>query len=131
MKRKPAAILESAKQVASSTATWADLSNALFNPDDGLLMKAYPTRQEREAFMKTGEYRAIRELLRSAMARTGLVEGATPQKSGRFVVRLPKSLHAALEQEAAQEGVSLNQLVVAKLAVQLSQVVGNPEAGSP
>jgi antitoxin HicB len=35
--------------------------------------------------------------------------------SGKFNVRVPKSLHAAL----ASEGVSLNQLVVAKLALHL------------
>jgi len=34
-------------------------------------------------------------------------------------VRLPKSLHAALAREAEAEGVSLNQLVVAKLALHL------------
>jgi predicted HicB family RNase H-like nuclease len=55
--------------------------------------------------------------------RTGLVEGATPKKSGKFVVRLPRSLHAALEAEAEREGVSLNQLVVAKLSMQMSHVL--------
>ena len=39
--------------------------------------------------------------------------------SGRFNVRVPKSLHAALASEAEAEGVSLNQLVVAKLAMRL------------
>jgi hypothetical protein len=34
--------------------------------------------------------------------------------SDRFKVRIPKSLHAALVREAEAEGVSLNQLVVAK-----------------
>jgi HicB family len=38
------------------------------------------------------------------------------------VVRLPQSLHAALEREAATEGVSLNQLVIAKLAVGLGRL---------
>jgi site-specific DNA-methyltransferase (adenine-specific) len=128
MKSKPSAILDSAKDVASCVANWADLSNALFNPVDGLITKAYPTREEREAFMKTTEYRAIRGLLQAAMDRSGLVEGATPQKSGRFVVRLPKTLHAALEREASEEGVSLNQLVVTKLAVQMSQLASGPHA---
>jgi len=36
--------------------------------------------------------------------------------SGRFVVRLPKSLHARLSTEAEQEGVSLNQFAVYKLS---------------
>jgi predicted HicB family RNase H-like nuclease len=36
--------------------------------------------------------------------------------SGRFVVRLPKSLHARLAGEAAKEGVSLNQYALYKLS---------------
>ena|SRR5438132_6673661 len=115
-------ILEQVKQVADSVETWADLSNALFNPVDGLITRAYPTRADREKFVKTEQYKKIRELLTHSMDSQGLLEGATPKKSGRFVVRLPQSLHAALEQEAAREGVSLNQLVVAKLATQLNSV---------
>jgi predicted HicB family RNase H-like nuclease len=69
--------------------------------------------------MQTPEYAQIQRLLADAINKFGLVEGATPKKSGRFVVRLPRSLHAALEREADREGVSLNQLVVAKLAAQL------------
>src|SRR5690554_2370227 len=106
-------ILESAKDIALSTETWADLSNALFDPEEGLVAKAYPTREQREQFVKTDEYRAIRSLIDAAAERTGFIEGATPKnKSGKFVVRLPRTLHAALESEAEEEGVSLNQLVV-------------------
>lgn len=36
--------------------------------------------------------------------------------SGRFVVRVPKSLHARLVMEAGKEGVSLNQYAVYKLS---------------
>ena len=128
MSKKSLTILESAKDMASSVEAWADLSNVLFDPVDGLITRAYPTREGREAFLKTGEYRAIRRLLESAMDETGLIAGATPKKSGKFLVRLPISLHAALEREATTEGVSLNQLVVAKLAVQMSRLVSEPQA---
>ena len=37
--------------------------------------------------------------------------------SGKFVVRLPKSLHKRLVIEAEKEGVSLNQLALYKLAL--------------
>ena len=104
-------ILTCAKSVAATAETWADLSNFLFDPVDGLVAKAYPTREEREHFVQTKEYRAIRELIDRRIERSGLVEGAKPKKSGRFVVRLPQSLHEALEAEAEAEGVSLNQLV--------------------
>ncbi len=119
MSKKEKDILRSSVDVAANSATWADLSNALFDPVDGLITKAYPTREERAVFLQTDEYKKIRQLISDAMDRTGLVEGATPKKSGKFVVRLPKSLHAALDREATEEGVSLNQLVVTKLAVQL------------
>jgi predicted RNase H-like HicB family nuclease len=36
--------------------------------------------------------------------------------SGKFVLRLPKSLHARLSMEAEREGVSLNQYALYKLA---------------
>jgi len=120
MKTKEQELLEAAQSLASSSTTWADLSNALFNQVDGLVAKAYPIRKDRERFVKSSEYKAIRSLIEAAQERTGLVQGATPGKSGRFVVRLPRSLHAALDAEAQAEGVSLNQLVVAKLAMQLS-----------
>ena len=123
---KPQEVLTSARQAALTSETWAELSNVLFDPDEGLVAKAFPSREERARIVKTKEYRAIRELIDSATQRTGLIEGAMPKKSGRFVVRLPSSLHEALEAEARAEGVSLNQLVLTKLAVQLAQLTAGP-----
>jgi predicted HicB family RNase H-like nuclease len=125
MATKNQQLLQKAKRAAARATTWADLSNALFDPHDGILVRAYPSAEDRATFVKTKEYEQIQILLTAAMERTGLVEGASPAKSGKFVVRLPKSLHAALDREAAAEGVSLNQLVVTKLAVQLSQIAAN------
>jgi predicted RNase H-like HicB family nuclease len=41
---------------------------------------------------------------------------AKPQFSGRFVVRMPKELHAKLSSKAETEGVSLNTLIVYHLS---------------
>jgi antitoxin HicB len=41
--------------------------------------------------------------------------------SGRFVTRIPKSLHARLAARAKQEGVSMNALVTAYLAEALGK----------
>lgn len=41
---------------------------------------------------------------------------ATPSVSGRFVTRLPKSVHAKLAKRAKAEGVSLNTLVLTFIA---------------
>ena len=40
----------------------------------------------------------------------------SPAYSGKFLVRLPRSLHQALAEQAEREGVSLNQYVVTLLA---------------
>jgi site-specific DNA-methyltransferase (adenine-specific) len=121
---KKSVILEKAKELAKKTKTWADFSNALFDPFDGEIVRVLTTQTEREEFRKTKEYKEIRSLLQQKMEETGVVKGATPKKSGKFVVRLPCSLHAALEKEAETEGTSLNQLVVTKLAVQLDSIAG-------
>jgi predicted RNase H-like HicB family nuclease len=39
------------------------------------------------------------------------------QYSGKFVLRLPKTLHARLAQEAEKEGVSLNQYALYRLSM--------------
>ncbi len=117
-------ILEKTKELARETKNWADLSNSIFDPIDGEIVKMFPTPEERQNFRKTEEYAEIRGIVREKMHETGVAEGATPTKSGKFVVRLPRSLHAALEQEAERESTSLNQLIVTKLAVQLDNLAG-------
>ena len=113
-------ILVEAKGLAKESETWADLSNALFDPLDGLLARSFPEPAERAAFRKSDDCDKLYDLIEQKMKQKGVVKGSQPTKSGRFVVRLPRSLHAALEREAAAEGTSLNQLVLAKLAVQLN-----------
>ena len=118
-------ILAKAEKLAKEAKTWADLSNALFDPFHGEVIKLYPTAKERTTFEKSATYKQLRAIIRSKMKETGLVAGAEPTKSGRFVVRIPRSLHVALEREAKVEGTSLNQLVVTKLAIQLASFVNH------
>ena len=121
-------VLSEAKRLAEKSKTWADLSNALFDPLDGLVTERFPDAADRAAFRKTEMYAKLHKLVEQKMEQTGVVAGSEPKKSGRFVVRLPKTLHAALEREAATEGTSLNQLVLAKLAARLSTLVGGGTA---
>jgi predicted HicB family RNase H-like nuclease len=116
-------ILAEGKRLAQKSNTWADLSNALFDPLDGLVAERFPGSADRAAFRKSAAYAKLHKLVEQKMQQTGVVAGSEPTKSGRFVVRLPKTLHAALEREALTEGTSLNQLVLAKLAARLSSLV--------
>jgi site-specific DNA-methyltransferase (adenine-specific) len=123
--QEPQNILDEARKLAKSAKTWADLSNALFDPLEGLVARFFPNPKERSEFRKTTAYDELHALVEKKMEETGVANGANPRKSGKFVVRLPHSLHAALEKEAHAEGTSLNQLVVTKLAIQLDSLAGD------
>jgi hypothetical protein len=96
--------------------TWVEANNAVYGPG-GPFVRLFPSAGDRTAFAKMDESRELDRLIDS------LPEPQVgPQRreySGRFNVRIPKSLHAALANEAEAEGVSLNQLVMAKLALRL------------
>jgi hypothetical protein len=98
--------------------TWAEANNFIYGPG-GPFVRLFPSAKDRAAFAKTKEAREIDRLIdRLPEPPVG------PQRreySGKFNVRVPKSLHAALASEAEAEGVSLNQLVVAKLALHLQK----------
>ena len=48
--------------------------------------------------------------------------------SGRFLLRLPRDLHARAAREAVRQGTSLNTWIVAAVAERLGQVGAQPEA---
>ncbi len=110
-------LLTRARMLAQSPGvTWVEANNAVYGPG-GPFARLFPSAKDRLSFAKTKESRQIDQLIDS------LPEPPVgPQRreySGKFNVRVPKSLHAALAGEAEAEGVSLNQLVVAKLALHL------------
>jgi predicted HicB family RNase H-like nuclease len=100
----------------TSGLNWVEANNAIYGPG-GPFARLFPNAKDRVAFSKTKESQEVDRFIDS------LPEPAVgPQRreySGKFNVRVPKSLHAALASEAEAEGVSLNQLVVAKLALHL------------
>ncbi len=80
-------------------------------------------KDDRTAFVKTDVYTKIDELIHSLPA--GETAKAPADVSGKMLLRVPKSIHASLMAEAEAEGISLNQLCLAKLSVQL-QVLATP-----
>jgi predicted HicB family RNase H-like nuclease len=110
-------LLKRARELAQTSGlTWVEANNAIYGPG-GPFARLFRNAKDRVAFAKTKESRQIDQLI------DNLPEPpVAPQRreySGKFNVRVPKSLHAALVSEAEAEGVSLNQLVVTKLALHL------------
>jgi hypothetical protein len=116
-------VLEFAERRAESAADWLELSNALFGPG-GKATLAFPTPADRTAFCKTRGYKRILAMMNDLPTPpVQEVIDLTSSANGAISVRLPRSVHAALLAEAQAEGVSLNQLCVAKLVAQLRAVV--------
>lgn len=113
-------LLEFARTLKDSGLTWVEANNSIYGPG-GRFVRLFPSKRDRLAFAKTDESRQIDALIDSLPEPD--VRPSRQEYSGKFVVRVPKSLHAALAAEADAEGVSLNQLVVAKLSMQLAGTV--------
>jgi hypothetical protein len=116
-------VLAFAEKRARETASWVDLSNALFGVA-GKATEAFSTERDRTAFCKTSEYKRILAIMDTLPAPPvkEIVE-LTASANGSISVRLPRSVHAALLAEAKAEGVSLNQLCLSKLVTQLRAVM--------
>lgn len=110
-------LLAFAKQLHRTNPSWTEFQNGVFGVG-GPFARLFPVQAERKAFLKTEEHAAIKKMIPSI---TGDEEGDSELPSGKFVVRVPRSMHSALQKEASEEGVSLNQLVVAKLAIGLGK----------
>ena len=83
-----------------------------------------------DTFEELGEM--VKDAMRSWLEVSLEMDQAIPEPaseadySGKFVVRLPRSLHRQLVETAEREGVSLNQLV----NVTLAQMIGRVSAGT-
>ncbi len=116
--RSPAQqLLAFAREKVSQSPSWTDLSNSIYGIG-GPFSRLFPTTESRTTFAKSAEYRAVSELIDNLPGPDD-ERAPTVTSSGKLLVRLPASIHAALIKEADLEGVSVNQLVVAKLSAQL------------
>ncbi|TWT30729.1 HicB family protein [Blastopirellula retiformator] len=107
-------------QAIESTTGWESLWNAV-GGIGGALSQLFPTPAERTQLQDLDAWQRLWEEIRSRQGgnRDEFIE-RTADASGTLSLRLPKSLHAALKVEAEAEGVSINQLILAKCALQLS-----------
>ena len=117
---KSSSVVDAAKELASKTQSWIEFSNQVFDQRNGLIAKAFREEEDRQKFYGSDEYKELQGLQISLMKRYG-VANSVATKSGKFIVRVPKTLHSALEIEAQREGVSLNQLALTKLSVPLQE----------
>lgn len=113
-------ILKRVEQLKKQGMTWVQINNAIFSPW-GVVAQQFPDADHRKAFLQSDDAKEVHQAIATAPMPSAT---ETPEDtSGRILVRLPKTLHAALIEEAKQEGTSLNQLIVSKLSVPLRALV--------
>jgi hypothetical protein len=114
-------VLAFAEQRAGEVSDRFQLWNALYSAG-GKASQLFETEAERAAFSKTNEYKRIQALM-ECLPTPPVRENVNLTVNGHVSLQLPRSVHAALLEEAKTEGVSLQQLCVAKLVAQLRAVV--------
>jgi predicted HicB family RNase H-like nuclease len=117
-------ILEDAQKHFDANMNWVDFGNRYFSQGSKFLPT---TDSEMNEYLASSEYQLIQEMrFKLEGKQKDVTESAGElgenQYSGKFIVRAPKSVHRMLVEEAKKEGVSLNQLCVAKLARPLTQI---------
>ena len=115
-------MLEQARRDFEAGMNWIDFSNKYFGIGNPYIPK---DEAERKEFLASPEYKEIQnmkfKLEESQPDVTEPTEPIEPEKeyNGAISLRVPRSLHKSLAEEAKREGVSLNQLILAKISASL------------
>ena len=113
--RKAADLLEQGTDAPAFSARFFGLN--------GELTKLGQGRGERQEILRSELYKWLKARYTELRLRDAArFERETRAASGRLTVVVPRSLHGALKGEAANEGVSLSELIRLKLAVPYRQM---------
>lgn len=97
---------------------------------DGLARKLFPTTEEYGQFMTTSHYDQLLQML-TALRSRDLPENDPNDPQRMITVRLPKSLHEALCEEAERLNISVNKLCISRLLQVLDQKMVPETASKP
>lgn len=125
LSRKEKAVYEVAQATIEKGAGAIEFSELFFGTS-GRLRELWSTDAERKAVVKSALFKWLQERLTELRRREGEAftqEVEALSGSGRLTVVVPKSLHGALKNEAALEGISLSELIRLKLGVSYRSMV--------
>lgn len=97
---------------------------------EGLARRLFPTDEEYGQFMITSHYDQILQML-TALRSRDLPENDPNDPQRMITVRLPKSLHEALCEEAGRLNISVNKLCISRLLQVLDQKMIPETASKP
>jgi predicted HicB family RNase H-like nuclease len=110
--QKQAAVKCAAENVYAQGADWVTFYREVLGLD-GIVRRVFPTRDDLAEFEQTEVYQQILQMLTKLRGQGPLEESDEPTRI--ITVRLPKSLHEALREEAHEHRTSINKLCISKL----------------
>src|SRR5437763_10405731 len=75
-------LVAEARKIARQADSWISLSNALSDPQGGLIARYFPNAEQRQEFLRSPEYEALNQLLLRLIKRKGLYPGAAHGQNG-------------------------------------------------
>jgi len=105
-------VYERAEALVASKSDWITVFREIFGPS-GIAREYFPTTEEMEQFEKTLEFRAVRQFIGQLREQSGDASERVPTRM--ITVRIPKSLHDSICQEANDLKVSVNKLCVTRM----------------
>jgi predicted HicB family RNase H-like nuclease len=118
---KQAEVERSVKQLFEKATDWVRFYREVLGMQ-GIVRQLFPQQEDFAAFKRTDAYREILRLVGELREKKPLAETAG-EPTRVITVRLPKSMHEALQAEAYEHRTSMNKLCISKLL----QVIDNGE----
>jgi hypothetical protein len=75
-------LVAEAKKIARQADSWISLSNAITDPQGGLLAQYFPDVEQRQAFLRSPEYVELNEVLQRLIKRKGLYPNGSQRRNG-------------------------------------------------
>jgi len=79
MNHRTKQLVAEATKIAGHVDSWIDLSNALADPQEGLIARYFPDAKDRQEFLRSAEYEELNRLLLATIKKKGLY----PRSNGR------------------------------------------------
>ena len=111
---KTAEVFRVATELFSQSPDWVTFFREVLGLD-GVIRRAFADPDVRLAFEQTAEYRQIQEMLVTLRQTTSDATANSKEPQRVITVRLPKSMHESMNDQAKAVGTSMNKLCISKL----------------
>jgi predicted HicB family RNase H-like nuclease len=106
-------VFQRAYQIFTKNPDWVTFFREILGVS-GIVRKEYPSPAEMAEFERTETYAAIQQMV-TKLREVGSPDPDTGEPNRVITVRLPKSLHDLLREEAHEHRTSMNKLCISKL----------------